>query len=107
MRTAARSLSSLTGADVSTAPSPLLGGFRGYLLRLCAMGTVVVSKLLFTVTFPRHTHPRHVPLRKLQSLARKQLSDGDVIETIDHLFKCYRCLENYRRVRDGYLNRIA
>lgn len=44
----------------------------------------------------------HVPLMHLHSLARKLMNDGEVIETIEHLFKCSRCLENYRRVRSGY-----
>lgn len=67
------------------------------------MRAPVISKILFTVTFPsRSRHRTHVPLLKLHSLARKQLTDLEVIETIDHLFKCTRCLENYRLVRAGY-----
>lgn len=63
----------------------------------------VVSKIMFTVTFPRlESRHRHIPLVKLRSLARKQLSDMDVIESIDHLFKCSRCFENYRNVRNAY-----
>ncbi len=63
----------------------------------------MISKILFTVTFPsRNRHRTHVPLLKLHSLARKQLTDMEVIETIDHLFKCTRCLDNYRQVRAGY-----
>ena len=70
------------------------------------MKAPVISKILFTVTFPkRNGGPDHVPLVRLHSLARKQLSDLEVIETIDHLFKCHRCLENYRFVRMGYLGR--
>ncbi len=67
------------------------------------MSSPVISKIVFTVTFPNGNRRRvHIPLLKLHSLARKQLSDGDVIETIDHLFKCPRCLENYRLVRATY-----
>jgi len=69
------------------------------------MSSPVISKILFTVTFPqRKSGPAHVPLIKLHSLARNQLPDLEVIETIDHLFKCNRCLQNYRFVRAGYLN---
>ncbi len=69
------------------------------------MSAPVISKLLFTVTFPPRNRSRiHVPLVKLHSLAKKQLTDLEVIETIDHLFKCTRCLENYRLVRSGYLD---
>lgn len=67
------------------------------------MSAPVISKLLFTVTFPpRNRSRKHVPLVRLHSLAKKQLTDLEVIETIDHLFKCTRCLENYRLVRAGY-----
>ena len=60
----------------------------------------VISKFLFTLTFPRD-RGRHVPLVKMRSLARSQLPDLDIIETIDHLFKCTRCLENYRHILRG------
>ena len=68
------------------------------------MSLPVVSKILFTVTYPalRKGVP-HVPLLKLQSLARGHLSDMDVIDTIDHLYKCSRCFENYRRIRKAFL----
>ena len=70
------------------------------------MSTTVFSKILFTITFPNPGTVRtHVPLLKLHSLARKQLSDLEVIETIDHLFKCHRCFENYRFVKTGYPDR--
>jgi len=70
------------------------------------MSSTVFSKLLFTITFPgANGHRVHVPLFKLHSLARQQLTDLEVIETIDHLFKCHRCLENYRFVRAGYGSR--
>jgi hypothetical protein len=65
----------------------------------------VISRIIFTVTFPRRNGGAvHVPLRRLHSLVRRQLSDLEVIDTIDHLFKCHRCLENYRFVRSGYLD---
>ena len=60
----------------------------------------VISKFLFTLTFPRD-RGRHVPLVRMRSLARGQLPDLDIIETIDHLFKCTRCLENYRYILRG------
>lgn len=67
------------------------------------MESCVISKFLFTITFPP-SRPRrvHVPLLRLHSLATRDLPDMEVIETIDHLFKCTRCLENYRLVRSGY-----
>lgn len=68
------------------------------------MHSLIVSKILFTVTFPPRNGLRtHVPAPKLHSLAKKQLSDGEIIETIDHLFKCQRCFENYRMIRTSYL----
>ncbi len=68
-----------------------------------AMSVPVISKIIFTVTFPPRTaNGRHVPFFKLHCLAKKQLTDLEVIETIDHLFECHRCLENYRFVRAGY-----
>lgn len=64
------------------------------------MEAPVVSKFLFTISFPHEDSRRkHVPRMKLRSLIRKQLSDLDVIETIDHLFRCQRCFENYRYIR--------
>ena len=70
------------------------------------MSSPVVSKILFTVMFPqRNGQRKHVPRVKLHSLAKNELPDLEIIETIDHLFKCQRCLENYRYVRNGYRNR--
>jgi hypothetical protein len=67
------------------------------------MNAPVFRKMLFTVTFPtREERREHVSRVKLHSLAKRQLSDTDVIETIDHLFACQRCLENYRYVRKAY-----
>lgn len=67
------------------------------------MNTPVFSKILFTVTYPATAPGKlHIPLLKLHSLARKQLTDQEIIDTIDHLFKCTRCLDNYRRVWAGY-----
>jgi hypothetical protein len=64
------------------------------------MNTPVISKMLFTVTFPgRQAKRRHISRVRLHSLAKHQLSDWDVIETIDHLFRCSKCFENYRLVR--------
>lgn len=64
------------------------------------MEAPVVSKFLFTISFPHEDSRRnHVPRMKLRSLIRKQLSDLDIIETIDHLFRCQRCFENYRHIR--------
>ena len=69
------------------------------------MGGPVISKLLFTITFPSDDERSyHVPRIKLHSLARNQLPDMDVIETIDHLFRCQRCFENFRRVRNTYVS---
>ncbi len=68
------------------------------------MSLPVVSTFVFTISYPvRRDESRHVPLVKLQSLARQELSDMDVIETIDHLFKCPRCFDNYRRIRGAHL----
>lgn len=68
------------------------------------MSMPLISKILFTVSFPVGTARRtHVPPVKLHSLAKKQLPDLEVIETIDHLFKCQRCFENYRLIRTSYL----
>lgn len=69
------------------------------------MGGPMISKILFTITFPSEdARAYHVPRVKLHSLARNQLPDMDVIETIDHLFRCQRCFENYRRVRNAYVD---
>ena len=71
------------------------------------MDLPIVRRLLFTVMFPQRDGRReHVPRMKLHSLAKRQLSDLDVIETIDHLFRCQRCFENYRHVRKAYQNRV-
>ena len=68
------------------------------------MGSTIISKFFFTITFPPPTGVRtHVPAMKLHGLARKQLPDLEVIETIEHLFKCQRCFQNYRLIRTSYL----
>ncbi|MBI4446560.1 MAG: hypothetical protein HY645_11705 [Acidobacteria bacterium] len=68
------------------------------------MNTPVISKIFFTVTFPPAVGVfTHVSSAKLYSLARKQLSDLEIIETIEHLLKCQRCFENYRWVRASIL----
>ncbi len=36
---------------------------------------------------------------------RRQMSDLEVIETINHLFRCNRCYESFRRVRNSYLSK--
>jgi len=66
------------------------------------MNETLISKIIFTITFPGvcDSH-RHVSGIKLHSLARSQLSDLDIIETIDHLFSCQRCFETYRHVRSS------
>ncbi|MFQ5737371.1 MAG: hypothetical protein ACE5JX_00025 [Acidobacteriota bacterium] len=66
------------------------------------MSTPVIAKFMFTITFPNGKQRAHIPILRLHSLARQQMTDGEVIETIDHLFECSRCLENYRLVRAGY-----
>jgi len=64
------------------------------------MSTPVIRKLLFTFTFPlRPVDSGHTSRTKLLSLAKRQLSDYDVIETIDHLFRCPTCYENYRLLK--------
>jgi len=68
------------------------------------MSLPVISKILFTITYPAKGRRTHVPMGKLHSLAKKQLSDLEVIETIDHLFTCQRCFEAYRFVRTAYLS---
>ncbi len=68
------------------------------------MALPVVHKIFMTITFPAGPRERsHVHPRKLHSLAKKQLPDTEVIETIDHLFKCHRCFETYRCIRTSYL----
>ncbi|GAB4240130.1 MAG: hypothetical protein Kow00109_15140 [Acidobacteriota bacterium] len=67
------------------------------------MEAPIIRKLLFTVLFPDQQAPRHVNRTKLQSLLRRQLSDQEIIETIDHLFRCPRCLETYRWMRKAQL----
>ena len=72
------------------------------------MNAPMISKILFTVTFPAHKGRRcHIPAMKLRSLARKQMSDMEVIETIEHLFKCPSCFETYRWIRTAYQARLS
>ena len=67
------------------------------------MSYPVVSKIIMTITYPATGRKRvHVPAGKLHSLATKQLTDTEVIETIEHLFRCHRCFEAYRRIRTSY-----
>ena len=67
------------------------------------MSSPVFRKFLFTITFPRRDVRReHISRLKMHSLAKNQLSDMEVIETIDHLFRCQRCFENYRHVRNAF-----
>jgi hypothetical protein len=68
------------------------------------MSVPVFSKILFTITYPHGGRRNHPPLVKLRSLAKKQLSDVEVIETIDHLFACQRCFEVYRFIRTAHLS---
>jgi hypothetical protein len=69
-----------------------------------SMNLPVFRKMMFTVTFPQRDIRRdHVSRVKLHSLAKRQLSDLDVIETIEHLFHCQRCFENFRYIRKAYL----
>ena len=49
------------------------------------MAVAITSKLFFAVTFPPRTH---MSLERLSLLARKQLRDIEIIETIEHLFRC-------------------
>ena len=71
------------------------------------MNSPVFRKFLFTITFPRRDAGReHIPRLKMHSLLRKQLSDVEVIETIDHLFHCQRCFENYRHVRNSFEGKV-
>jgi hypothetical protein len=69
------------------------------------MNQPVIRKMLFTITFPvRDGRSEHIPRVKMYSLLRRQLPDLDVIETIDHLFRCHRCLETYRYIRKDHLD---
>jgi len=68
------------------------------------MGAPVFKKLVFSVTFPsREEKPEHLTRSKLFSLLSRRLSDMEIIETIDHLFRCQRCFNNFRNVRKAYL----
>ncbi len=67
------------------------------------MSVPIVSKIFFTITYPTGRTRSHVPMGKLRSLAKKQLSDVEIIETIDHLFACQRCFETYRFIRTAHL----
>ncbi len=60
------------------------------------MAIALTSKLFFTVMFP--PPKTHASAERLTLLARRQLQDIEIIETIDHLFKCSRCFDNYRRI---------
>jgi len=60
-----------------------------------------VRSLYFAVTFPpSRVHATYATLR---SLAQRQLSDVEIIETADHLMKCARCMTNYRLIRNSLL----
>ncbi len=63
------------------------------------MRTPLITKIMFTVTFPTNSQPTHVHPMKLRSLAEHQLTDTEVIDTIEHLFGCQRCFEQYRFIR--------
>ena len=63
------------------------------------MSTPVITKILFTITFPADSEKRHVHLLYVRSLAEHQLPDTEVIDTIEHLFGCHRCFEEYRFIR--------
>ena len=64
-----------------------------------------LNKFSFTVTLPEEgSSGKHTSLLKLHSLMRRQMSDLEVIETINHLFRCNRCYESFRRVRMAYLS---
>jgi hypothetical protein len=84
---------------------PFFAEERSSVMIKAFMSAPVISKILFTVTFPNQgLERRHIPGIKLHSLAKRQLSDLDVIETIDHLFRCQRCFETYRHVRNSYVS---
>ncbi|MCK5353341.1 hypothetical protein KAJ77_12195 [bacterium] len=63
------------------------------------MSTPLITKFMFTITFPTDSRPIHVHPMKLRSLAEHQLTDTEVIDTIEHLFGCQRCFEQYRFIR--------
>ena len=70
------------------------------------MATQILCKILFTVSFPPdHGCSYHVTLFQLRSLASNQLADMEVIETIDHLFDCPRCLDTYRFIRASHVQK--
>ncbi len=72
------------------------------------MATQILCKILFTVTFPPdHGCSHHVSLFKLRSLASNELADMEVIETIDHLFDCPRCLDTYRFIRAAHAQKCT
>lgn len=84
----------------------------GQFLVFCSLSQTLVEKAMssslnkfgFFAQMPEDNNPgRHTSLLKMHSLMRRQLSDLDVIETINHLFRCSRCYENFRRVRKAYL----
>ncbi|MEE2839658.1 MAG: hypothetical protein VYC91_03925 [Acidobacteriota bacterium] len=62
----------------------------------------MITKIMFTVTFPADIRPIHVHPLKLHSLAKHQLPDVEVIDTIEHLFGCQHCFEQYRFIRTSY-----
>ena len=66
------------------------------------MNATVITKIMFTVTFPADIRPTHVHPVKLHSLAKHQLPDLEVIDTIEHLFGCQHCFEQYRFIRTSY-----
>lgn len=63
-----------------------------------------LNKFSFAVALPEESSTgKHASLLKLHSLMRRQMSDVEVIETINHLFRCNRCYESFRRVHKAYL----
>ena len=65
-----------------------------------------LNKFSFFAAIPEESSSgRHTSLLKLHSLMRRQMSDLEVIETINHLFRCNRCYESFRRVRNSYLSK--
>ena len=68
------------------------------------MAAPIVCKIAFTVTFPvRYQRQSHVSAHKMHSLATHQLSNMEIIQTIDHLFECPTCLDAYRFIRTALL----
>ncbi len=68
------------------------------------MAKPIVCKIAFTVTFPvRYERRGHVSARKMHCLATHQLSNLEIIQTIDHLFECPTCLDAYRFIRSAVL----